>query len=193
MAARATGLRGCWGHCRGSTRPHSPSRGGTGWKVSLLQAGTPSLGGFIQACSGRGPRAGAAPAGHGRQREHHLNEALRHCCRCPRDVTAEILLVSRFGPPSLAACEEEALLAWPLPGSPPPMLGSLPEPCRLHLPAPYGAGAAGRTRLRCNAQSTRKSQISHPRGRCGNNGHEKSGLTERVGVVGAGTPLWLLG
>lgn len=140
-----------------------------------------------------GPRAGAAPAGHGRQREHHLNEALRHCCRCPRDVTAEILLVSRFGPPSLAACEEEALLAWPLPGSPPPMLGSLPEPCRLHLPAPYGAGAAGRTRLRCNAQSTRKSQISHPRGRCGNNGHEKSGLTERVGVVGAGTPLWLLG
>lgn len=86
-------------------------------------------------------------------------------------MTAEILLVCRRGPPSLAACEEEAFLAWPLPGSPPPMLGSLTEPYRLHPSAPCGADAAGHTRLRYNAQSTHKSQISHPGGRCGTSGN----------------------
>lgn len=175
MAARAKGLQGCWGHPEGAARlqasPIPPGTGGTGWKFSLLLAGTPLWVGLSRrALDPGGPWPSAAPAGHGRQREHHLNEALRHCCRCPRDVTAEILLVCRLGPPSLAACEEEALLAWPLPGSPPPMLGSLTEPCRLHPPARRGAGAAGQTRLRCNAQSTRKSQISHPGGRCGNGG-----------------------
>lgn len=149
MAARVKGLQGCSGHPEGAAdlqaSPHSPRHGRYSLGVLPPPGCDPPLGGLIQACSGRGSWPGAAPAGHGRQREHHLNEALRHCCRCPRDVTAEILLVCRLGPPSLPACEEEALLAWPLPGSPPPMLGSLTELCRLHSPGCVRGRCGGTT------------------------------------------------
>lgn len=152
------------------------------------------LGGFSQASSGWDHRPGT---GHAPQREHHLNEALRHR-RYPwgRDGGNPARLparVRRLGPPSPAAREKAVLLAWR--PSPLPQLAFHPHQphAGLHPPGSAqgsrGPGAAGQTPVyRHEAQSVPENLRPLGRGSL-RKVWERRGCRSRV--VGAGLSLWL--
>ena len=218
MAARATGLQRCWGHPEGAAGPPaSPIPPGTGRQQVLAgsslapRLGTPPVclwlpwvGLARHALDGAAGPA-ASPAGHAPQREHHLNEALRHCCY-PWDVTAEILPVCR---PASAA---SARLRWlparrerslhgccRCPARRPPCWAPLPSHAMLGcIPSAWRRACTAQVQRDKPPLGTRprgcpKASVpwgGGPRGRCGNGGDADLGWQ---GVVGAGLSLWLLG
>lgn len=152
------------------------------------------LGGFSQASSGWDHRPGT---GHVLQREHHLNEALRHR-RYPRgrdggNPARLPARVRRLGPPSPAACEKAVLLAWrpsSLPSSPSTPTSPVPG-C---IPPARRRARAARLQwdkpafIRHEAQSVPENL--RPLGR-GSRRKVWERWACRSGVVGAGLSLWV--